>query len=58
MGLNEAIEQKKVTFWKTNKNGEIEVNKTHNWFYQIQGQLHITQRKNVCLLFGLMKTNV
>lgn len=42
MGLNEAIEQKKVTFWKTNKNGEIEVNKTHNWFYQIQGQLHIT----------------
>lgn len=27
----------------------FELNKNHNWFYQIQGQLHITQRK-FCVL--------
>ncbi|XP_063386965.1 uncharacterized protein LOC134672945 isoform X1 [Cydia fagiglandana] len=47
MGIDEAIKCKKVTFWKRTKKGE-EVNKKHPWFYQIQGQLHITGRSK-CL---------
>lgn len=42
----EAIQQKKITFWQF-KNNSMEVNKKHDWFYQIQGQLHIPQKKYV-----------
>nr|XP_049695083.1 uncharacterized protein LOC126054273 [Helicoverpa armigera] len=45
MHADDAINQKKIKFW--NSNGTV--NRRHEWFYQIQGQLHIT-KKNVCLL--------
>lgn len=38
---DEAISQNKIKFWKVDGS----VNKRHDWFYQIQGQLHITKRK-------------
>ncbi|KAJ8910420.1 hypothetical protein NQ315_013878 [Exocentrus adspersus] len=41
---DEAIFRRKVTFWK--QNGEI--NETHKWFYQIQGQMMVTRRKYCC----------
>ncbi|KAL0840686.1 hypothetical protein ABMA28_015880 [Loxostege sticticalis] len=44
VGIEEAIRNKKISFWKKDKSGELEVNKNHNWYYQVQGQLHITQR--------------
>ncbi|XP_073953228.1 LOW QUALITY PROTEIN: uncharacterized protein [Choristoneura fumiferana] len=40
----QAIIDKKIKFWKTDGT----VNTNHDWYYQIQGQLHISQ-KNVCL---------
>lgn len=42
------LQKKKVNFWIKNKEGNLMINKNHNWFYQIQGQLHITNRKQ-CL---------
>ena len=50
-GLDEAIAQKKVNFWVKDKSGILQINKTHNWYYQVQGQLHVT-RKEKCL-FGV-----
>lgn len=37
---DEGIKQRKITFWL--RNGDI--NKIHKWYYQIQGQLHVTNR--------------
>ncbi|CAI6376671.1 unnamed protein product [Macrosiphum euphorbiae] len=43
---NEAIIQKKITIWKTNKNKEITgIDRNHKYYYQVQGLLHITKRK-------------
>lgn len=50
VSADDAIRAKKVTFWKVVK-GEIVLNTTHNWYYQAQGQLHIT-KKDFCL-FGV-----
>lgn len=47
-GLEEAIKKKKLTFWKCKSNGDLEIVKTHQWYYQIQGQLHIS-KKTKCL---------
>lgn len=43
----EGIKLKKITFWEFNKvTGEIGgIKKSHVFYYQIQGQLHITKRK-------------
>ncbi|XP_028168468.1 uncharacterized protein LOC114358650 [Ostrinia furnacalis] len=46
--VREAVENKKVSFYKINKRGEMVINQTHAWYYQIQGQLHIT-KKSRCL---------
>lgn len=51
MNFEEAVRKKKLPFYKLNKNDKIIINKKHNWFFQIQGQLHITL-KSKCL-FGL-----
>lgn len=51
VGIDEAIKSGKLTFYKINKNFILEINKNHNWYYQVQGQLHIT-RKSKCL-FGI-----
>ncbi|KAJ8913373.1 hypothetical protein NQ315_008765 [Exocentrus adspersus] len=48
MTILEGIEKKKITIWKT-ENKWLELNKKHKWYYQIQGQLHITRRM-YCLL--------
>ncbi|KAK5645649.1 hypothetical protein RI129_004113 [Pyrocoelia pectoralis] len=40
MTPEEGISKKKIPFW-TNGN----INEKHKWFYQMQGQLHITQRE-------------
>ncbi|RVE40146.1 hypothetical protein evm_015204 [Chilo suppressalis] len=44
MDVEQAIIQKKIKFWKID--GLLNTN--HDWYFQIQGQLHISQ-KNVCL---------
>lgn len=50
MDVKVAIEQKKIRFWKIDKKTDsLIINKTHSWFYQIQGQLHTTGRK-ICIL--------
>jgi hypothetical protein len=42
----EAIISRRVTFWSTNKQtNNFMVNKKHAYFFQIQGQLHITGRQ-------------
>ena len=48
MCADEAIRLKKINFWKVDKKGEITLNTNHNWYYQAQGQLHIT-KKDICL---------
>ncbi|KAK5643017.1 hypothetical protein RI129_009184 [Pyrocoelia pectoralis] len=40
MTPEEGIKQRKITFW--DKNGVINIK--HKWYYQIQGQLHVTRR--------------
>lgn len=51
VGLEKAVKEKKITFYKIKNDETWEINKQHNWFYQIQGQLHVT-RKTKCL-FGI-----
>lgn len=46
MSPDAAIQDGKISFWNKNT---FEVDKNHDWYYQIQGQLHVTQ-KDVCLL--------
>ncbi|XP_047993637.1 uncharacterized protein LOC125232064 [Leguminivora glycinivorella] len=50
MDPEEAIKEKKIKMWKV-VNGVMVLNKNHDWFYQVQGQLHITN-KDRCL-FGV-----
>ncbi|CAB3252762.1 unnamed protein product [Arctia plantaginis] len=47
-GLEEAITKKIVNFWIKDKSGNLEINKNHNWYYQVQEQLHVT-RKSKCV---------
>lgn len=43
---DDAILKRKCTFWSVSKKGEIEeVNKNHNFYFQVQGQLRVTNRK-------------
>lgn len=44
MNPDEAIKEKKILYWKCNKNGEIVLNERHPFYYQVQGQLNITER--------------
>ncbi|XP_031333159.1 uncharacterized protein LOC116182246 [Photinus pyralis] len=43
--LKEAVESKEVQYLTLNENGDICLKKTHNYYYQIQGQLAITNAK-------------
>lgn len=45
MTVDEGISKRKVTFWKK----DLTVNESHNWYYQIQGQLHVT-KTDFCFL--------
>ncbi len=42
----------KISFWK-NVNGYWELNKQHEWFFEIQGDLHITGRQYGCVMVWL-----
>ncbi|KOB67839.1 hypothetical protein OBRU01_19204 [Operophtera brumata] len=42
--VKEAVQMKKLPFYKLSQDKLI-VNKNHDWFFQVQGQLHITRRK-------------
>jgi hypothetical protein len=42
---DEAIMKKLIPFWKIKNDGNYEINTNHDWYYQIQGQLHITNKK-------------
>lgn len=45
----EAIQQKKVTF-ATIYNGKLQLKRYHNYFYQVQGQLQVTNRSHCYFL--------
>lgn len=52
LGMATAIKQNKVQILKHNKkDGSTSINNNSNWYYQVQGQLHVTN-KNRCL-FGI-----
>lgn len=45
MTPDEAIKKRKCTLWEISKDGEIgNIVKKHNFYYQVQGQLHVTKR--------------
>ncbi|CAH2092101.1 unnamed protein product [Euphydryas editha] len=48
MDPDTAILEKKIKCFKIDKKGEVVLNKNHDWYYQIQGQLNIAN-KNICL---------
>lgn len=46
MHPDEAHLERRITLWKINKNKEISgIHKNHEYYYQVQGQLHVTNRK-------------
>jgi hypothetical protein len=48
IGLETAIDNKKIPFFKKDRDGILKINKEHYWYYQVQGQLHVT-RSEKCL---------
>lgn len=49
MNPENAIKEKKITFWKYDKKNKLFiVDKNHNYYYQIQGQLEVTEQ-NICV---------
>lgn len=56
MVFEDAIKLKKITFWKMCGN-ELVLNKSHNWYYQVQGQLHVTGRSQ-CLFAIWFGSNI
>jgi len=46
MSPEEGIKQKKIDYCKIEDNA-LTLKRNHNYFYQVQGQLHIT-RRNYC----------
>ncbi|KAJ3661898.1 hypothetical protein Zmor_006274 [Zophobas morio] len=56
MHPEEAIQNKKIKFWIYNKKiKNVAVNVKQMWYYQVQGQLQITNRKGC--LFGVWTGN-
>ncbi|KAK4886106.1 hypothetical protein RN001_002377 [Aquatica leii] len=47
--VEEGIANKKIKFWTYDKKTGYKINKKHPWYYQIQGQLRVTNRR-CCLL--------
>jgi uncharacterized protein YpmB len=41
--------KKLIPFWKIKNDGNYEINTNHDWYYQIQGQFHITNKKKSIL---------
>lgn len=40
----EAIQTKKLTYMESGKLEQFHLKKNHNYFFQVQGQLHVTKR--------------
>lgn len=55
IGVEKAVEEKKLKFYKKTKDGVLEVNKDHYWYFQAQGQLHVTRREKC--MFGIWSGN-
>lgn len=52
IGIDAAIKTNKIQIYKYNKENKIrQINTNSNWYYQVQGQLHVTQRKTC--IFGI-----
>lgn len=51
IGIEEAIRQNKMHFYKKNKKGQVQINNNSDWYFQVQGQLHICKKKQC--LFGI-----
>lgn len=50
VGMKKAIEENKIQILKFNKKTRTTtINKNSNWFYQIQGQLHVAKRRQYLL---------
>lgn len=47
----EAVAKKKVTFCTISGDGQMNLKANHNYMFQVQGQLHITQRKRCYFIF-------
>lgn len=46
ISVNDGIREKKITFWKIEKNSKVTLNKRLClWYFQAQGQLYISERK-------------
>lgn len=55
MDINEAIDKRKITFWSLSRKKKgsdknearqvVAVNKKHDWYFEVQGLLHITRRQ-------------
>lgn len=41
----EAAKINKIKYLIVNKNGEVELKRTFHYYFQVQGQLHVTQRQ-------------
>lgn len=48
MTVHDAIVKKKITFWKLFEK-KYRVNQNHDWYFQVQGQLHISNKRS-CIL--------
>lgn len=44
--LSEALKDKKYFYWR-DENEDINLNSNHNYYHQVQGQMHITGR-SIC----------
>lgn len=44
MNPDDAIKKKKIPYWKWNDSSGIVLNRNHPFYYQVQGQLNITER--------------
>lgn len=50
IGIDAAIKEGKMHFWRMNKKtGQMFINEKSDWYFQVQGQMHIC-RKEKCLL--------
>lgn len=45
MDVDDALCQGKIKYLEANENKEVNVKKTHEYYFQIQGQLHVTERE-------------
>lgn len=58
MHPDEALLERRITLLKINKNKEISgIHKNHEYYYKVQGQLHVTNRKYGIVEYWIKKMN-